>query len=518
MTKHRGVQSAVWLGMAALLLLLAQPALAGYRWPRDGRRTGTNGYDYFVDRSGSSASEALPSGEFAEDPGSNAAVGKDPATGRWIVRPAPGVCAKLALHPVGSAASDPASVLGLVARARGGGLSVTIKIVGSDGSGNPDMTNVGQVIKPRTVYKDGELVTVFKEVNEIDWTNSHWFVVEVDDPSNPCDGTTPDGDSGGRGQGDVFPPGDDDTTQWPPWEAPPTPPSGGIVTASDEAPLYTFTNTRHCLLLSRVVVTPTTSEFVEIYNPNPYPLPLEEFYLSNTNTYFYLPEKTRDSGTTRATGGSNGIFNARFPEDAWILPFEYLSVALSGSANFKTLSNGCPDYELYDDGNNDCSSTKSMRESFSGGINGQGTLANADGHMALYFWDTEDIATGAVIPDLVKDCDLLNWGDDVSLWTDKSGISLDGPDSDTTESTYATETGISSQDTISSAPHAEGFTFARSDFSEGTEKQSASANGWLPAGPDETSENLSATWASESLPASLSATGGSSGGCALLRP
>lgn len=506
--------------LSACLVFAIHSAWGGYRWPRDGRKGAgdRDGFDYFVDV-GDSPSESVPrSGEDYDGHSSGAGIGKDPNTGRWVVRPAPGVCAKLALHPQGDLvdSDEAARILGLSAMASGGDLSVKIMLVPSDLNGGPDMGSPeAQELFPRTVYDDGQPVYVFEELYETSITNCHWIVLEVDDASNPCNSSDTD-DPTRQGGGDIddgdgFPPDGDD---WPPWDTPLIPPV--TLPGEDDPPLFTYSSSLVCPIFSRLVVQPTTSEFIEIHNSSDFPFPLEEFYISNTNTYFYLPEKIRDATTTRALGGSGNLFTARFPDNAFIGPFEYRTIAITGSANFKALSNACPDFELYDDGDSDCTSTAVMREGFSGSINNQGNLADADGHLALFNWDAEAPYVLTESYDLVFDCDLLNWGDDTSVRTDKTGVSLDGPDSDSTESTYLNETDEAAQETIPNAPHAEDSAFIRSDFSEGTEVQT-SGNGWL--GQDETSENVGTTWTTEVLPDAVSegqtAAGGSSG-CSLI--
>lgn len=513
---------AVFIAFLACFIFVIHSAWGGYRWPRDGRKGADDrdGFDYFVDV-GDSPSELIPrSGGSYDGHSSGAGIGKDPNTGHWVVRPAPGVCSKLALHPQGDAVdpSTAARVLGLSAMATGGDLSVKIMLVPSDGNGNPDMDGPGaQELFPRTVYENGNPVYVFKELYETDIPNCRWIVLEIDDANNPCSSSDTD-DPLRRGGGDIddgggFPPGGGD---WPPWITPPTPPV--TLPGTDDPPLFTYSSTPVCPVFSQVVALPTSSEFIEIYNPNDFPLPLELYFVANTNTYFYLPEKVRSASTTRARGGSDGLFSTRFPDNSFIGPFEYRTIAITGSANFKALSNACPDFELYDDSDTDCTSTIVMRESFSGSVNRQGNLPDADGHLALFRWDAEaPFVLGSEPNDLVFDCDLLNWGDDTAIRTNKSNISLDGPDTNPDESTYLTETATAAQDTISGAPHAEGSGFIRSNFSEGTEVQTG-GNGWF--GQDETSENLSATWTTRDLPDPISTatttSASSSSGCSLI--
>ncbi|MCD4701836.1 MAG: hypothetical protein K8S24_08280, partial [Candidatus Aegiribacteria sp.] len=75
---------------------------------------------------------------------------------------------------------------------------------------------------------------------------------------------------------------------------------------------------------------------------------------------------------------------------------------------------------------------------------------------------------------------------------DKTNICFDGPDAYDIESTHYDDTDPLIQDRILGGPHANGQSFTRLDFTEGTETLSG-GNGLY--GHDETSENMSQTWA-----------------------
>ncbi len=124
-----------------------------------------------------------------------------------------------------------------------------------------------------------------------------------------------------------------------------------------------------------------------------------------------------------------------------------------------------------------------MREALPGSINNQGGLTNGGEVVVLYHWD------GAT--DLVQDLDYAVWGDKVEA-VDKTGVAIDGPDPDSTTTTYFNDTAIASQDVTSIASHLIGESYTRVDKDEGTETLVA-GNGIT--GHDETSENLSTTFA-----------------------
>ncbi len=42
------------------------------------------------------------------------------------------------------------------------------------------------------------------------------------------------------------------------------------------------------LLISEIQVSPDNQEFIEIFNPNPFPVSLTDYYLTDYNTYYQL--------------------------------------------------------------------------------------------------------------------------------------------------------------------------------------------------------------------------------------
>jgi len=241
------------------------------------------------------------------------------------------------------------------------------------------------------------------------------------------------------------------------------------------------------LLLTEIVVTPTAGEFIEIHNPTVQSIDLSDVYLTDATfagggTYYYNIVTGANAG-----GGGFGDFHARFPDGASIGPGEYQTVALPGSDDFVAEYGFDPDYELFEDGGVP-DAIPDMREALPGSINGQGGLSNSGEVVILYTWD------GA--SDLVSDIDYGLWGDKAEA-VDKTGVSIDGPDSDSSTSTYLPDTAIPLQDVVNTGSHNGGDSFQRIDLAEGTETQSG-GNG--VTGSDETSENLSVTWASDSAP------------------
>ncbi|MCH7496042.1 MAG: lamin tail domain-containing protein, partial [Candidatus Marinimicrobia bacterium] len=170
------------------------------------------------------------------------------------------------------------------------------------------------------------------------------------------------------------------------------------------------------LLLSEIVVTPTTGEMIEIYNPNKGPVDLTDYYVtdatnSGSSLYYYnIVLQNATSG-----GASSTDFNIRFPAGALIQAGEYQTVALNGSANFFTEFGVAPTYELLDtDG-----AVPDMLEAETGSIGTGGGLSNTGEVLILYYWDGDS--------DIVIDIDYVLWGDKAEA-VDKSGITIDGPD------------------------------------------------------------------------------------------
>ena len=235
------------------------------------------------------------------------------------------------------------------------------------------------------------------------------------------------------------------------------------------------------LLLSEVVVTPTAGEFVEIFNPNPFPVDLSDVYLTdatfqNGGAYYYNVVTGADAG-----GGGFADFHARFPDGAAIAPGEYQTVAIAGSDAFLAEYGALPDYELVDDGGA-ADGVPQMREALPGSIALDSGLTNSGEVVVLYYWDGES--------DLVTDLDYVVWGD-TNEGVDKTGVAIDGPDADAATSTYAPDTPLASQVVITPT-HAVGDSFTRIDFFEGGETTTG-GNG--VNGEDETSENLQNTFA-----------------------
>ncbi|GAB4340350.1 MAG: hypothetical protein Kow0037_26140 [Calditrichia bacterium] len=243
------------------------------------------------------------------------------------------------------------------------------------------------------------------------------------------------------------------------------------------------------LLLSEIVVTPTNGEFIEIYNPNPDPVVLSDYYITDathasSNTYYY------QIVVGAGGGGGFGDFHARFPDGAVIAPGEYQTIALAGDSLFFVEYGVLPTYELYEDGTNFANDVPDMREAFPGSVNNQGGLTNDDEVVILYYWDG--------MSDLVKDVDYLiydNAGAVPNEAVDKTGVKMDGPDADSDSTEYLPDTPIANQ--VPAPSPSFGFSSHRIDFNEGAQVQTG-GNGLT--GSDETSEDLNNTFTDNSIP------------------
>jgi len=243
------------------------------------------------------------------------------------------------------------------------------------------------------------------------------------------------------------------------------------------------------LLLTEIVVTPTAGELIEIHNPNGFAVDLSDYYVTDATFagggVFYYNVVT--GNLSLAGGGGFSDFHARFPDGASIGAGEYQTIAIAGSDDFMAEYGVAPDYELYEDGGGP-DAVPDMREALPGSIDGQGGLTNSGEVVVLYFWD------GAT--DLVTDVDYALWGDRDEA-VSKTGVSIDGPDADAIASAYQPDTAVGTQDVIATGSHAAGDSFTRKDLAEGAETQ-VGGNG--VSGADETSEDLSNTWADDEAP------------------
>jgi hypothetical protein len=260
------------------------------------------------------------------------------------------------------------------------------------------------------------------------------------------------------------------------------PPSNGVQ-VDRLGSLYVVVNDH--LVVTEVVLMPTTAEFIEIYNPAGEAVDLSEYYVTDTGDpppgmtwrYWDLPSTT-GSGSTR-----NYDFLARFPAGATLEPGERIVISLPSAQTFDGVYHVLPDYEMCP-GSPDEATVPNMAAVWAGstGCYSGGMFTNSVETLVLFRWD------GA--SDLVEDVDIVQWGGTTEAVV-KTGVSRDGPDSGTETSTYLADTAVASQYYIVGTPHTTGGSIERIELSEPTETH-AGGNGLT--GHDETSENWGTTW------------------------
>ncbi|MBL7067821.1 MAG: lamin tail domain-containing protein [Candidatus Marinimicrobia bacterium] len=220
------------------------------------------------------------------------------------------------------------------------------------------------------------------------------------------------------------------------------------------------------LLISEIVLQPSTSEYFVIYNPTDNSIDLTDYYITDATDpanqlyYYNLPTAANYRST------SSRDFTARFPAGSSIDAKSSLVVCIPPKASFTGTHVVTPDL--------------SIKEDFLPAIDGQSTIGGAPYYLdntaetlVLFKWDGS--------ASTVQDVDYILWGSN-DYAVDKSGIS-----------TYQNDTPAAQQ---KFAPiHVDGQKLKRV-AEEGSETQSG-GNGIT--GHDETSENLDETWAVVSI-------------------
>ena len=242
------------------------------------------------------------------------------------------------------------------------------------------------------------------------------------------------------------------------------------------------------LLISEIQVSPDTMEYIEVFNPNPVPLSLDNYYLTDYNTYYQLVENAFPSAT--------GDFLVQFPAGTSIDSAGVLVIAVDGS-----VFSGQADFEL--------KSNSTVPDMISLYLGSSVSLSNQEMVM-LFYWDGQS--------DLVSDIDYTTWGSTTSTFVDKSSISIDGPDPDTTPSTYLNDTPVTSQQYFPTAPIT-GQSMSRLSVSEAGE---ILLNGNGIQGHNETSEPIAANFQLLQAPTpgttELIVPSGNGSGLAYIRP
>jgi len=220
------------------------------------------------------------------------------------------------------------------------------------------------------------------------------------------------------------------------------------------------------LLISEIVLQPSTSEYFIIYNPTDNSIDLTDYYITDatdpTNNLYYYNLPT--GANYRSTSSTD--FTARFPAGSSVAGKSSLVVCIPAKASFTGTHVVTPDL--------------SIKEDFLPAVSGQSTIGSAPYYLdntaetlVLFKWDGSATT--------VQDVDYILWGSN-AYGIDKSGVSG-----------YQNETAIAEQKFA--LVHVDGQKLKRVS-EEGTETQTG-GNGIT--GHNETSENLDETWAVVSI-------------------
>ena len=240
---------------------------------------------------------------------------------------------------------------------------------------------------------------------------------------------------------------------------------------------------------TRVPYATFGSPFVAVTNPTAGDLDLSHVYLTDATLMpgtLYTNLTLNNPAVAPPGGGSGGDFNAKFP-DGYVLPAgATVAIALAGSAQYLAAYGRLPDLELFEDEYYVADTVAEMDAAFPGAINavgiGGGTnvpaLSDVSESLVLYSWDGHS--------ELVQDLDYVIWGTNTTVRVDKTGRTVGG-------STYLNDTPVASQVPAAAAGPTFGHALRRNaGYDEGAE---VATGGNGAGGHDETSENLSATWA-----------------------
>ncbi len=179
------------------------------------------------------------------------------------------------------------------------------------------------------------------------------------------------------------------------------------------------------LLITEVLAPPDADAgkaFVEIYNPTRQSVDLSDYYLANYNSYYELVNAVYSQNTIH--------FLSRFPS-MQIAAGQALAVALRGS-EFRAGFGQAADLEIN-------SSDAGTTDMIAVQVGSNPSLENAHGMVVLFKWDGQS--------DLVQDVDYLPWGVVIfkSYWMDKTGVSIDGPDANSDNSSYLADVAVNQQ-------------------------------------------------------------------------
>lgn len=211
------------------------------------------------------------------------------------------------------------------------------------------------------------------------------------------------------------------------------------------------------LLLSKVAVSPTLGEYIEILNPSDLAVSLEHVYLADYPAYYQI--------AAGVAAPHSSDLRAAFPVGAQIAAKGRVVVALKSATEFFQAYGTYPDYDF--------SIADNLAPTMLGAFSSVSGLSDGDEMVVLFRYVPHS--------DRVLDLDYVVYGN-TSDGVDKTSSAL-------VPTPYAPDTPISAQ-RAAPAPK-NGQTLVRCGDDEAGETQSG-GNGYL--GHDETSEPLDQTW------------------------
>ncbi|MCX7920216.1 MAG: lamin tail domain-containing protein, partial [bacterium] len=233
------------------------------------------------------------------------------------------------------------------------------------------------------------------------------------------------------------------------------------------------------LLISEVVVTPSSAEYIEIYNPGPTAVDLTNYYLTDSmDVVGGKPNYTGIVDGTVTPTGAGTDFLVKFPNGATIAPGAYIVI----SANAFSSQDIPATYKISTYGPSTATPMVVPTNGFVGGST-NGLISNASEAVMLFYWDGTT--------DTVKDVDYVCWGTSVAYFCDKTGVSTDGPDADSTPTSYLADTPTGNQKPAA-GNHAAGYSIQRKQTNPIEVTETFTGGNGL-TGHDETSEDFTAT-------------------------
>ncbi|MDP6155401.1 MAG: lamin tail domain-containing protein [Candidatus Thermoplasmatota archaeon] len=226
------------------------------------------------------------------------------------------------------------------------------------------------------------------------------------------------------------------------------------------------------LLLSEVCVTPSTGEFIEIYNPTEGAISLDNYFIADIIDYYNIVNTSTGFNHTYATD-----FLVSFPVSSTIPSGGYQVMAMNSTDFIAEYSGTVPNYCI------EGVESPHMNDTF-GFMGGSAGLTDGGETVVLFYWDGTS--------DQIKDVDIVWWGSSDAYKIDKSSVSIDSEyDGDGATSNYNND--ASTYPPIKNGAHSSGNSFNRTVKVEPEEVQNG-GNG--KTGHDETTENLTASWSS----------------------